>query len=149
MNFGFRNSNFGRVGLMIADYQFPISYWRLNNAHSRGMRSSVPPRGSGWVIVVLPFATGLNIWRTIAVVETINRASLVSVQPGAVGTEGYEVSERSVSIVPHDPSDCTHACSGINLVSINQSPTGTTTRYLLSCMQKTGADYPPATAWWC
>src|SRR6266404_7167132 len=33
---------------------------------------------------------------------TINRASLVSVQPGTEGTKGNEVSKRSVGIVPHD-----------------------------------------------
>jgi hypothetical protein len=39
------------------------------------------------------------------VLKAINRASLVPVQPGAVGTEGNEVSKRSISVIPNDEDE--------------------------------------------
>ncbi len=51
-------------------------------------------------VVVLPFFVGRNIRRSIEVMVTINRASLVSMQPRGIATEGYEVGKRGVGIVP-------------------------------------------------
>ena len=53
------------------------------------------------LIVNLPVLIRRNVRRSITVVEAIDRSSLVSVQPGAVGAEGYEVTEWNVGVVPH------------------------------------------------
>jgi len=42
-----------------------------------------------------------KIRRLVAIVETIDRATLVAVKPGAITSEGDQVSEREICVVPH------------------------------------------------
>ena len=37
--------------------------------------------------------------------KAIYRAAFVTVQPSAIGAEGYEVSERGIGVVPHDEDE--------------------------------------------
>ena len=56
-------------------------------------------------VVLTPFLVGRNVWRAVAIVKTIDRPSLVSVQPGTVGAKRYEVRQRRVGVIPHDEDE--------------------------------------------
>src|SRR5260370_29489101 len=43
----------------------------------------------------------INVGRLVATMEAIDRAALVSVQPGSVTAEGDQISERNVGVIPH------------------------------------------------
>jgi hypothetical protein len=54
-------------------------------------------------IELAPAITRWEVRRFVSIVEPIDRAANVSMQPGPVATEGDQVSEGEIGIVPHGP----------------------------------------------
>src|SRR5258708_32395789 len=50
----------------------------------------------------MPSLVRINVRRLVTIVETIDRAALVPVQPGAVTAERDQIGERNVGVVPHE-----------------------------------------------
>src|SRR5260221_226797 len=64
--------------------------------------------------IVLPpsFVSG-NVWSLIDVVTTISRATLVAVEPRTMATQGDQVGQREIGVIPH-----------ATVVILEGSPTG-------------------------
>src|SRR3989442_3604949 len=55
-------------------------------------------------IVLMPSFVWINVRRLESIVETIDRAALISVQPCAVASKRDQIGERNIGVVPHEGS---------------------------------------------
>src|SRR6266568_4931494 len=53
-------------------------------------------------IVLMPSFVWINVTRLESIVETIDRATLIPMQPRAVASKRDQIGERNVSVVPHE-----------------------------------------------
>ena len=54
------------------------------------------------LVVLAPSLVRIDIRRVESTVETIDRAALVSMQPGAVASKRDQIGERNISVIPHE-----------------------------------------------
>ena len=70
------------------------------------------------LIVVAPDLTRRHVWRLVAIVKAVYRATPVAVQPSAVATERNEIGQGSLGVIPHAESMVVSS-GGVNLQPTN------------------------------
>ena len=90
------------------------------------------------LVVSLPVWIWLDVRRAIDVVEPIDGAALVAMQPGAVSAKGDQVSKRGIGIIPHK----LQICGMTRMLSMDESMRCNPG----ACQDSCSVQNPPATA---
>lgn len=82
----------------------------------------------------MPKGIRCNVRRAVAVIVSINRSAVITVQPSATRPKRNEVSERTIGVVPHDEAENVRMVSVLGVLSIGRHNIEATRCYRVAVM---------------